>query len=342
MSHAKLALSALVVVSMLLGSVGGAKDRSYVTQSSTLILDGANCGFLKSVDGGAISAEVIQEPAAGPTQLVKKHIGQPEYGEFVLQVGLANPPAIYEWIRQNWAMKYTRKNGSLITMDQNLTPKSERQFLNALLTETTIPAVDGSSKEPAYLTIKFAPEVIRAMVPTTKFEPAAPAPPQMMFLACNFRLEIDGLDCTKVSRVDSFTVKQTAVTESIGDARDYAREPGKLEFPNLKITLPEAAAQPFAAWHEDFVIKGNNDDAREKGGSLSLLSPDRSKTLAKIKFYHLGIFRMTPLKAEAGSDSIAKVEVELYVERMELLMGEAAEATPPTQTTTAPRTVRKG
>jgi len=202
--------------------------------------------------------------------------------------------------------------------------------------------MDGSSKEPAYLTIKFAPEVIRVLPPTTKFEPAAPPLTQKMFLSCNFRMEIDGIDCTKVSRVDSFTVKQTAVTDSIGDARDYAREPGKLEFPNLKITLPEAAAQPFAAWHEDFVIKGNNDDAREKGGSLSLLSPDRAKTLAKIKFYNLGIFRMTPVKSDAGSDSIAKVEVELYVERMELLMGEAAEATTPPPATTAPRTVRKG
>ncbi|MEN6578298.1 MAG: phage tail protein, partial [Phycisphaerales bacterium] len=279
MSHAKLALLALVVVSMLLGSVSGAKDRSYVAWQSTLILDGANCGSLKSVDGGAISAEVIQEPA-GPALFVKKHIGQPKYGEFSLQAGLGNAPALYEWIQQSWAMKPTRKSGSIVVMDQNLTPKSERQFLNALLTETTIPAMDGSSKEPAYLTIKFSPEVIRAMAPTTKFEPAGDTTQQKLFLPCNFRLEIDGIDCTKVSRVESFTVKQTAVTDDIGDARDYAREPGKLEFPNLKITVAEAAAQPFAAWHEDFVIQGNNDDSREKGGSLSLLSPDRTKTLA--------------------------------------------------------------
>ncbi len=342
MSKAKLTIRALVVVPILLCSVTGAKaSRSYTNQQFTLILDGANCGSFRSIDGGVISAEVIHEPA-GPTQFVKKHIGQPKYGDFILQVGLGNPPALYEWIQQNWAIKSARKSGSVVAMDQNFTPKSERQFLNALLTETTIPAMDGSSKEPAYLTLKFSPEVIRVMPPTTKFEPIGEPAQQKLFLPSNFRLEIEGIDCTKVSRVESFTVKQTAVTDDIGEARDYTREPGKLEFPNLKITIAEAAAQPFAAWHEDFVIKGNNDESRERGGSLSLLSPDRAKTLAKIEFYNMGIIQVGSAKAASSSDTIARVEVEMYVERMEFLMGNAMEGTTPTQTPVAPRIIRRG
>jgi hypothetical protein len=341
MSHAKLTVLALAVVSTLLYSVAGAKDRSYAGQQSTLILDGANCGFLKSVDGGVISAEVISEPA-GPAQFVKKHIGQPKYGEFILQVGLGNAPALYEWIQQSWAMKSARKSGSIVAIDQNLTPKSERQFRDALLTETTIPTMDGASKEPTYLTIKFAPEVIRVMPPTTKFEPAGEPAQQKLFLSCNFRLEIDGIDCSKVSRVESFTVKQTAVTDDIGDARDYIKEPGKLEFQNLKITVAEAAAQPFIAWHEDFVIQGNNDESREKAGSLFLLSPDRTKTLARIKFYNMGIIQVGSTKAGSSSDTIARVEVEMYVERMEFQLGEGAKGTSPQQTPVSPQPIRRG
>jgi hypothetical protein len=37
----------------------------------------------------------------------------------------------------------------------------------------------------------------------------------------------------QVSKVDSLTVKQTAVTDDIGDARDYQREPGKMDIPNV-------------------------------------------------------------------------------------------------------------
>jgi phage tail-like protein len=317
MSHAKLSVLVLVVFLALSCSVGAGKDRSYVSGNFSLTLDGANGGFLKNVEGGAISAEVINEPA-GPSYFVKKHIGQPKYEEFTVQMGFSMSKVSYEWIRQSWAMKPQRMNGSIVAMDFKLEPKSERQFTNAMLTETTIPALDGASKEPAYLTIKFAPETIRTVKPAGKPDSAGYGKnEQKMFLPSNFKLEIDGIDCSKVNRIDSFTVKQKAVTDDIGEARDARKEPGKLEFPNLKITVSEAAAQPFLDWHESFVLKGNNDEKNEKGGSLTLFSPNRQEVLARIKFFNMGIFRVQPDKSEANADQIKRMQVELYVERME-------------------------
>ena len=60
---------------------------------------------------------------------------------------------------------------------------------------------------------------------------------QKAFVASNFQVAIDGLDCTKVSKVDSFTIKaksrpttsaRVASVEAGGDARvpepeDHAR-----------------------------------------------------------------------------------------------------------------------
>ena len=65
-----------------------------------------------------------------------------------------------------------------------------------------------------------------------------------------------------------------------------------------------------------FVIKGNNDDSKEKKGSLTLLSPNRQTELAKIEFFNMGIFRIQPDKAQANADQIKRLTVELYVERM--------------------------
>ena len=36
--------------------------RSYVAGSFMLVLDGVKCGFVKSIDGGAVTAEVVTEP----------------------------------------------------------------------------------------------------------------------------------------------------------------------------------------------------------------------------------------------------------------------------------------
>ncbi len=320
MSHVKVPCLPVVVVLTLSCSVFASKGpaRSYVSGNYFLTLDGVQCGFVKSVDGGAISAEVINEPA-GPSYFVKKHIGQPKYQEFEVQVGFSMTKKIYEWIAASWSMARPRANGSVVALDYKLQPQSERQFFNALLTETTIPAMDGSSKEPAYMTVRFAPEVIRMVKPGSSAKAGYGEygkNEQKIFLPSNFRLEIAGLDCTKVNKIDSFTVKQTSATDQIGDKRDQLKEPGKLEFPNLKITLAEVTAQSWIDWHENFVIQGNNAEDKEKNGSLTFLSPNGKDELLTIRFFNIGIIRVQSDKAEANADQIKRVEVELYVERM--------------------------
>ncbi|MGE5296717.1 MAG: phage tail protein, partial [Solirubrobacterales bacterium] len=319
MPHAKLfcltvigILAAFTFVSPVPGalrSVAPAPDarRSFVSGNFMMNLDGQNCGYVKGMEGGGISAEVINEPA-GPSYFVKKHIGQPKYEEITVQVGFSMTKALYEWIAQSWKMNYQRKDGSIIILDRNMQPQSERKFTQALITETTIPAMDIASKEPAYMTVKFAPETIRVSKPTgAKSAEEFGKNEQKVFLPSNFKLQIDGLDCSKVMRIESFTVKQTTVTDDIGEARDYAKEPGKLEFPNLKLTIPESAAQGFVDWHNKFVIEGNNDEANEKGGTLTLLSPNLKTELAKISFFNMGIFRIRPDTSEANTDAVKRL-----------------------------------
>jgi hypothetical protein len=303
---------ALTLLCSLSPASAAERQRSYVSGNFFLTLNGVKTGVIKSVDGGGISAEVINEPQ-GPNYFTKKRIGQPKYEDFAIQVGFSNGKQLYDWIQQTWNMARPRVSGSIISADYNWDAKSERQFTNALLTETTIPAMDGTSKEPAYITLKFAPEFIRSVKASGKL--TAEKMEQKIFLPSNFRLQIDGLDCSKVTKIESFTVKQGVASKDIGSARDSQKEPGKLEFPNLKITIAETAAQSFIDWHENFVIKGNNNDSKEKNGSLTLLSTNRQTEFAKIEFFNMGIFRIQPDKTPA-SDQIRRLTIELYVERM--------------------------
>jgi hypothetical protein len=63
-------------------------NRGYIAGKFALQLDGVSAGFLKSVDGGGVSSEVITEPS-GPSFFAKKHVGQPKYEEFVLHLGFS-------------------------------------------------------------------------------------------------------------------------------------------------------------------------------------------------------------------------------------------------------------
>lgn len=298
-----------------------AATRSYATGNFQLTLDGVKCGFPKSLEGGGVSAEVISV-LDGTSPFAHKHIGSPRYEEFSIQFGSAMDRTLFDWIAATWAGKFARKNGSIIAVNQKLEMVSQRDFFNALITETTFPALDAASRNPVYLTLKFAPEYTRNSKASGKVTGAV-AKQQKLWLPSNFRLTLGDLDCSKVSKVDAFTIKQALVTERIGDSRDHLREPGRIEFPNLRITLAESGAQSWLDWFDDFVIKGNNDGAKEKSGSLSLLSPNQQEVLARVNLFNVGIFKLASEKAEANSDQIKRVTAEVYCEQMEFQLAPA-------------------
>jgi hypothetical protein len=281
-----------------------------------LELDGTMCGFLKSVEGGAVTAEVIVE-AMGSSPFRKKHIGAPEYEEFVLRLDLSLDKAVYRWIAGTWAGKSPRHDGSIIAVSSQQKAVSERQFFRALVSEVTVPAADASSKEPGFLTVKLMPEFQRAKAGSGASAKVSVAK-QKSWLPANFKLEIDGLDCTKVTKVDALTFRQHVAESPVGEVRDFRAGRTQLEFPNLRITLPESASQTWTTWFDDFVVKGLNGDENEKSGKLSFLSPDRKDVLAEVSFFNLGIFRLEPEPQPVDAQTIARIGAELYCERMEL------------------------
>ncbi len=296
--------------------------RSYVSDSFVLTLDGVKCGFLKSTAGGAISAEVVAEPGSGP--FVPKHLGKPRYGEFTLNCGFSLDKSFYEWIAQSWQVTAKPKAGSVVALDRTLTPTSEQRFDKAIITSTTIPAMDGSSKEPAYLTVTIAPGVIQngpGSGSREEYSAVGKSQQQKAWLPCNFKLEIDGIDCTRVGRIEPFTVGQSVGTDM--KALETAQVSRRINFPNLKLTVSEVGAQSFIDWHKASVVEGKGV---ERNGRLTLFGPTQQGVLLQIKFYNLGIFSLEPSKAEASADQVKRVEVELYVERMELLFGGGAAA----------------
>jgi hypothetical protein len=147
---------------------------------------------------------------------------------------------------------------------------------------------------------------------------AGPKTAQKPWLLSNFALTMDGLDASRVSRIESFTVRQPVPAGTVGDRRQIQKELGKLDFPNIKVTLAEAHAETWIKWHEDFVIKGNSGDDQEKNGAIVILSPNMQDEQFRVNLFSCGILSVAPEKA-SGTETIRKVTAELYCERMEFV-----------------------
>jgi hypothetical protein len=297
--------------------------RASVAGRFALELDGLFIDFLQETDGGFPKAEVIAEPI-GPSPFVKKHIGPPKYQDITIRCNPVMPKPLFDWVAATLAQNYIRKNGAIVTGTFDYKEQSRLQFNNALISEVSFPACDGASKEAAYMTVKFSPEFTKPLKGSGAVMKGATAKAQQKFWsAANFRLTIPGVDCSKVSKIDAFTIKQSVKQDNIGELRDYQKTPSKLEFPNLAISIAESNAGTFYAWFEDMVIKGNAGEDRERDGTLEFLSPNRLDVLLTVNFKHLGIFGFAPEKSEANADGIRRVKVEMYCEQITLLPGKA-------------------
>jgi hypothetical protein len=252
------------------------------------------------VTGGGISAEVINEPA-GPSYFVKKHVGQPKYENLSFSVGSQMGKKLGDWISASWNMSYARKDITVAAPGRTLA------LNQTLLAAVTVPALDKASKDEAKLRITVAPESIREQAAAGG---SAPDDLRQIWFASGFRIRLSGIPesvTDAVSRIEPFTVKQSTVTDDIGDARDSLKEPGKLEFPNLIVTIPAASAAAFKAWHQEFVVRGVNDETKERSGSIDLIRAD-GKAMYTIGLSNVGIFGLTP------RDNV--FVADLYVERM--------------------------
>jgi len=120
-----------------------------------------------------------------------------------------------------------------------------------------------------------------------------PHSPDLIWWKSYFRLEIDGIECKYVVKIDPFTIRQTALPPSLAGGRNPSQATVQVKFPNMRITLAQSSAQTWRDWL-------GNSARPEKTGHLVLLSPcshpdspPRDTELTRIDFAGLRILSVS-------------------------------------------------
>ncbi len=309
MSAVPLALTLPGAVPGGLSEASAADQRSYTGGRFALELDGAAVGIVPAFSGGHPYG-VVSETIGGDG-LSRKQIGNPKYGEiaFRAHAGLGEP--LWSWVSAMLAGKPLIKSGAVHILDSSLTATNMVEFEDALITEVTFPKMDGASKETAYLDIVITPSLTRLKPAKPK---AVPGAKQKQWLCSNFRVKLGDLPSSRISKVDSFTIKQGVTDSDPGDGRIRTIEPTKLEYPNIIVTLSEVDGAPWFAYLDSFVVQGKNDPENELEGAIEYLSANLKTTMAAISLSGAGLFR---LDRSSSSDASAgkgprTIEAEFY------------------------------
>jgi hypothetical protein len=282
-----------------------------------LYLDGGPT-VLKDFEGGNVRGEVAAAgPGASGGDLPTKNISALKFEPVVIQTGISMGKSLRDWIAATLAQASPRKSGYVVAGNADCKATAFRYFRDALITEITVPDLDATCKDKAFLTIKFSPEEITYKDGDKSVLAGVVNTRNKQWLCSSFRMRLGDLPCQHVSKIDSFTIRQDVTLETTGDFRVSGREVTKLEIPNLKVTFPAADIEPWAAWFDEFVVKGRNSQDKELSGVIELLDPNGMEVLSTIDLHQVGIFSLSVEKSEvAHTADASRYVAELYAEKM--------------------------
>jgi hypothetical protein len=309
------ALGLVCVVGLSASLATAADKRSYTAGHFSLTLDGVDVGIVKSAKGGGLAADVATN-SLGPTTTQKKHVTKFRYEPITLEVGLDASPAIATWIDETLTLTAQRRNATLFECSQDFKAVTEQAMTGSLIEEVTFPTLDASSKEPGYLKLEIVAEQSRRQAGGAACSKEL-GTKQKSALLGNFKVELDGIDTKGVAAIDAFTIKTQLVNDSIGEQRNSIATAAKVEIPNLTLSVARAQGAEFEAWANDFLVKGNNGDDKEKSGAIVFLDPTLKET-ARLSLTNVGISGFT-----VDPKDPARLKVSLYVEGMRYTLGGA-------------------
>lgn len=300
--------------------------RAYAAAHFALELDtDKSAGLFRSIEGGGIKADVMNYQKGGDYERFR-YLGKQKYEDIKLQVGMAMSKPFYDWIADFFKGVPHYKTGAIVACDFYYKERARREFKGALIKELTFPKLDATDKNPAYMSIGISVEGIDFKAGSNQ-QLGGPAgfDQQKLWTSNNFRFDIDGFSdaCRRVTKVDAFTLKQNIVEYHYGGSTAPTKTPSAMEYPQISFYVPEADAQPFfehytkraLAEKRELMTHQEKDKTRHTGQIVTY--DNGGAILFQVEFYEAEIVAVTPDKADAGSEEIKMVKIDLYCEWME-------------------------
>jgi hypothetical protein len=295
--------------------------RVYAAAHFALELEGVDpeLGLFRSIEGGGLKCDVMTYQNGG-TYDRWRQLAKPKFDNIKVQLGMGMSEPFYKWIEEFFTGKGTRKDGAVVAADFYYKARARREFTDALIAELTFPALSGADKNSAYMTVSLAVEdIVFKKGDGNELKLNKGVGTQKDWKANNFTFNIDGFEksCTRVTKVESFTVKQNILEYASGGRRTVSKAPSAMDFPPISFSVPEIDAQPLL---DHFMKRGVAGEVPGRlKGQIEMFdnrgtAGNQSSFL--VQFFGADITNAQPDKCDSGTEEIKQIKFDLYVESM--------------------------
>jgi hypothetical protein len=254
----------------------------------------------------------------GPDNYQAKHVANVKWSDGKVKVGVGMGNALYQWMKASFDKAYKQENGSIIAADFDYKAMSEMSFEGAYLSKIVLPKFDGSSKESLYFDLEMSAEKVRWLKGTGQVISGKGGVVQKAFLASNFRFEMGGLPCQRISTIDSITWTCAVALDHIGIHREPTKHASKVTVSDFSV---EGSMADFDAWQAkatEWFVNGKHLAADEMQGSITILGPDMKEEIGVVELKNCGFKKFSRAALEANSEKVARFKAEFYCEAIGL------------------------
>lgn len=268
---------------------------SYAAGRFAFGIDGEFAGFIKS----ATARDVDVVDALRATQPSATQLATISHEPLTLELA-PRPGPMFEWVRRSFDEGYAprsltlRGDGSALTL-RDVSIESLR-----------VPALEGTNKDAMYWTVAVthggASTATRGLTTPSDGRP---------WLRSSFRLEIDGLPCDRVAKIDSFTLAAARPAE------EESQWPGAQKLPTrppttLRLTIDARDLKPWQAWRDQARALGYRLAPRV--GAVRLIGPEGQELRVRLSGVRVDSLENVAPRA----DGVARFDVQLRAEAFAL------------------------
>lgn len=288
-----------------------------------LKIDGTMSGaYIKKVSGGRRSREKVKH-AMGPTQEVAMGLGgKLKYEPISFDCSIAMGEQLLRWLNAAFKNSPEPRSGTILEADHNMVIKREIEFFDAFVSEVTFPAMDASSKEHAYLTVKIQPTRVeyRNVASGGNPEVFQGESKAKNFSCAHFQFDVDGMSADQaqyVTKLDSFTWKANLKEDPLCNQDVPLWAHCGVDPFEFKVTYNPGLQEFFDDWDERFLRQGQAREGQHVGATLQFHDLT-GKIISELEFYRVGLASGSQADAEAGSSDLTRSDVDLYASTLEL------------------------
>ena len=299
------------------------QNNHFSTGHFKLVIDGKPVtSYIKSVEGGLINAQAVEEPV-GQFNLRGRHLGPRDIEPIQIEFGMAGArwalDLVDQFIHQR---KHHRLNGEVHHADANMKSQYSFEFMEAVITELTLPKLDAAGKDSLMCRVKLQPQDVKFKLASGAQLGQDSIGRQKAWHTSNFRVTLDSIgELPFVTSVEALTIKLGHKPMQLPDQFRPDVLPTKVEMPKLSFTQPLSRSAPLIKWYEKAVANqlggGTADSAASTGyettGSIEYLDPTLKQVLYTVEFDGVGIEKFSMPKSEANAPATKMAKFDMYV-----------------------------